>query len=196
MYRKFLATAAALYALAICPAAYAGSYGEVTASPSYRNTYMVSTPFFTPATLCTDFFQIAGSSSKKVRLTKLFVNASNSQSDKYKFFVFKRSTASSGGTSSAGVAVPVNSSMPSATASSLYFTANPTVGSVVGQVNAVSFFTNGVAQGGGANVLYDCGMYDGALTLNSASEAICISAGGVTLPDSPSLQVTAVFEEY
>lgn len=201
MLHKVLASLLALFTLAFCPAAYAGSYGEVQLAPSYKATYAASSGFVTPAATPTDVFKIWGSASKTVRILKILVG-SNAASNEgiVPFFIIKRSTAGSGGTSAAVTIVPLDSTFAAATCSVKTYTANGTVGTAVGNVMSgdivFSRTANGITVAGVANqVIFDADKYGAALVLRGTAENLAVNFNGTTAPYVGDFSYTVIFTE-
>lgn len=167
------------------------SYGQITLGP-VSATYIATTAFTTPGTTTSDMLEFLGVASKKVRVLKIEVayTGSGIPAAETLGYVVKRSTASTGGTSTALVAVPVDSDSAAAGASGKIFTANPTTGTLVGNVGAgvLPCSVDGYDHTGGAgkdlllSILYEAPPEGQGqpITLNSASESICINFNGIT----------------
>ena len=97
-----------------------------------RATYSASATNIVPAVTATDVFTITGSATKTVRVIKIGISGVQTAGGIISVLVLKRSTANSAGTSAASAAVPNDSNNAAATATVLSYTANPTLGSVVG----------------------------------------------------------------
>lgn len=110
-------------------------------SASFENSEGLKATYTTsfsvvPATTPTDIFALHASTTKTVRILHVELVCSGANVLEY-YTVALHSTQDSGGTSSAGTAVAHDQNLDaSATASSLIFTANPTVGNVIGTVRA------------------------------------------------------------
>lgn len=137
MYRRLLSLWAAVVLLlvGILPAN-ASAYGRGQITDNTETVYRASTGIFTTATSATDIFNFKGSSTKTIYIRKITWKQSNlSASQIHWVYLVKRSTANSGGTSSALTAVPLDSNFSSATASGVYYTANPSsLGTSLGTV--------------------------------------------------------------
>lgn len=201
MLHKVLASLLALFTIAFCPAAFAGSYGEVQLAPSYKATYCASSGFVTLAASPTDVFKIWGSASKTVKILKILVGCNAASNEGIApFFIIKRSTAGSGGTSSAVTIVPLDSTFAAATCSVKTYTANPTVGTAVGNVMSgdivFSRSAGGIAVAGLANqVIFDADKYGAALVLRGTAENVAVNLNGVSPPYIGDLSYTVVFTE-
>lgn len=115
-----------------------------------RRTYSAcSTQDFVAANLATDIFTITGSATTTVRILKMGITILRQSTAYNNIVLLKRSTANSGGTSAAATAVSHDSADAAATATVLTYTANPTTGTLVGNMRNVDWYTpasNGVSQ--------------------------------------------------
>lgn len=199
MLHKFLASLLALFTIAFCPAAFAGSYGEVQLAPSYKATYCASSALFTPATSATDLAIINGSASKTIRVLKVLMlyqstNSGNNYADS--FIAIKRSSANSGGTSTTLTKVPLNSSSAAASAVALNYTANPTPGSAVGTVSVAGGTSGSTPNPNSCIVLFDADKYGQACVLSGTAEGLAVNHNGTTVAGtSPLVQVTFIWTE-
>ena len=202
-FRSLLASLLAFITLVFCPAAFAATAGgQVTLAPSYKQTYMLTTGKFTAAASATDIFEIKGSATKTVKILRVFVLASRSAAGgNIALSLMKRSTANTGGTSTAVTVVPFDSNNAAATCSAKYYTANPTTGTLVGALHYFGLGTEYDASGVGfTGSLYGvsgevlCPVDFGqAVTLRGTGESLCINANGVSLPNQAS--ITAIVTE-
>lgn len=101
-----------------------------------RATYGAAAHALTSAANATDIFTVTGSSSKTIRITRVLFSSTEGSNGIHLVRFIKRSTADSGGTSSAITAVPYDSASAAATATVLAYTANPTLGTAVGDLAA------------------------------------------------------------
>ncbi len=166
-------------------------------------TYSASTPFFTAASSATDMFELYGANGKTVKVLKIFCNYryAGSSITINDFYVVTRSgTANSGSfNSTAKAKLDVgNATTPSAT--SKYYTANPTITTTPpAQIDVVSSHgstTGYYSNESGSIVLFDADKFGQPIVLNSATEGVMINNNGATLPGtSPVIQFTAIFTE-
>lgn len=102
-----------------------------TVPPSYRGAIS-----FTPtATAATDIFVIGGSATKTVRVTHLALSCTATAATAVDVIFLVRSTADTAGTSTPVGKVQLDSADANATNTVLAYTANPTVGNLVGNVS-------------------------------------------------------------
>ena len=88
----------------------------------------------------TDIFTITGSATKTIRITRIGFSGSQTTAGQRDVLLIKRSTADTGGTSTAVAAVPHDSANAAATASVLFYTANPTLGTAVGAIRSARLY--------------------------------------------------------
>lgn len=146
-----------------------------------KATYSTSIVGLAQAALATDIFTITGSASKTIRVTRLEISATQTTAGNANIILLKRSTANSAGTSTAPAKVPHDSTNAAATATVLAYTANPTVGSLVGQVRANKIFIS-TATTLGEEITMDFGTRPSqAIVLRGTSEVLALNLNGVTL---------------
>lgn len=135
----------------------------------------------------TDWITITGSASKTVRITSITLCGLSTTAGSVVVQIVKRSTADSGGTSSAGTAVPLDSNDAAATAAVAIYTVNPTgLGTSVGAAD--TFYLNLQATGTAGCASTDYGTRNGqALVLRGTTQQAAINFTGVSLPAGYSL---------
>lgn len=200
MLHKVLASLLALFTIAFCPAAFAGSYGEVQLAPSYKTTYTISTTAFTPPATPTDIFAIYGSASKTVRILRITCNSTNSAgASSFPIFVLRRSTANTGGTATTITPQPLDTTFAAATCTAKSYTANPTTGTLVGTITANTLQTaqdTANVVNSEPFVLFDAHRYGGAMVLRGTSQGCVVSLNGVTpVNGSAPTTITAIVTE-
>lgn len=186
MLHKVLAGLLALFTLAFCPTAYAGSYGEVQLAPSYKATYTISSAAFAVATSPTDIFQIYGSSTKTVKILRIECRGLTTTGySNYPLFVLRRSTANSSGTGTTLTPRPLDTSTAAATCTAKNYTANPTTGTLVGTiVSTIASTADPTGTVVTNNVVFDADKYGQPITLRGTSEGCVINLNGVSPPNS------------
>jgi hypothetical protein len=109
-----------------------------------KQTYSASVVGLASAVSATDIFTLTGTATKTVRITRVQVSGTATAADAIDVVFLKRSTANTSGTSGAATAVPHDSANAAATATALSYTANPTTGSLVGnlQVKKITLTTS------------------------------------------------------
>ena len=110
---------------------------------------------------------ILGSASKVVRVTSVRISVTGSVSATFSVQLVKRSTADTGGTSTALTLVPYDSTNAAATATALAYTANPTLGTSVGNIRVDKL--DAVTSGGNGSPQCDLGIRKSAHTSSGSS---------------------------
>lgn len=165
-------------------------------SMTYRWTYSAAIKAFSPGLAATDIFTISGTAGKRVCVTLIEITGTQTLTGTIDVVILKRSTANTGGTSTTLTNVPHSSSIPSAGATVKAYTANPTVGTLVGNVRtgklllpAVGVLTS--------PLVFSLGVPPSAelLCVDGASESICINFSGST-PVGANLDINVEWIEY
>jgi hypothetical protein len=157
---------------------------------SYRAAFVVA-----PAATATDIFQLIGSASKTVEITKILVSGTQTTGGMVDLYAIKRSTANTGGTSSATTNVPMNSGDAAATAVGAIYTANPTTGTPVGNIFIESLPLAAVT--GTTNNILEIAFGERAkpVQLVGVAQALALNLNGVTVAGG-SIKVTVEWTEW
>jgi hypothetical protein len=183
--RRFL-IAAFLAALSFQAAAQAQTPALTTPATSYR---YAAGPITTFAVTPTDWVVINPSASKNVSVTKISVCGTASVPTTLDVLLIKRSTADTAGTSSLSVAVNISGTNVVATGGVTTYTANPTLGTFVGNIDAKKL---NVGPSGTAG----CLLFDYTTVLLRGSGQLAINLAGATMPGSTSLSyMVETFEQ-
>lgn len=128
----------------------------------------------------TDVFTIAGSATKTIRILRVFFSGTRTASTSTNVTFLKRSTANTGGVSVALSAVPFDSNNVAATATVLAYTANPVVGTLVGNIRNKKILipAPGVI---GDTLEYDFGSLGQTIVLRGVGQVMAISFNGVAI---------------
>lgn len=112
--------------------------------------YVASTNGFAIAATATDIARIIGSASKIIRVKKVIISGRTTSGSPVAVIIklLKYSTANTAGTSVATPAVPLDSSNAVATAVVNHYTANPTLGTLIGNVatRSITFESRGAVE--------------------------------------------------
>lgn len=160
--------------------AIASSYGMIMLQNSSKATYMCDSGQLTLAANCTDFWQLYGSSSKTMKVQKIFVCSNSIDNQVSTLFntvlLIKRSTANSGGTSATPTIIPLDSNNASATAVVKTYSANPTLGTAVGTLWTLFRFSyNNNAPADCSACIFDAEQFGQPIVLRGTSEGICLN---------------------
>ena len=173
-----------------------GYLGEV--SLTGPRTYSASIIGAVPALLPTDIFTLTGAANIIVKVTRVLITGSRSANATSDFVFVKRSTANTLGTPSVRAAVPYDSNSVAASAICQAYTANPTLGALVGNLLATRLFLTGVS--GTPPMPLDIAFGNGIrpstpVILRGANEVFAINLNGVTITAPASLDFTIEWTE-
>lgn len=202
MFRRLLALIA-LFILAAVPAN-ASAYGRMQLDATTKGTYSAASAFTAPANNTTDFWQIYGSSTKTIKVLRVeaaYVGDSPTAAVD-RFFLIKRSTANSGGTSTTVTNVSLDSSNTASTASVKIYTANPSgLGTAVGQVHSgllANIFSASTGNpvspcGRSSQIIFDHNLTGQPVVLRGTTEGLCINFNSVKPSATTPLIAITVF---
>lgn len=177
-----------------------------TAAPidGQKASYSAAKLGLVPASSATDIFTITGSSSKTVRITRIEIGGTTTSATPaaLDIVLLKRSTANTSGTSTAPTIVPHDINDAAATATVLAYTANPTTGTLVGNLRnqklmlmlatytATDFPMND-------KLIWDFGNRAGerAIVLRGTGDVLAINLNAVTATATASLDIAIEFTE-
>jgi hypothetical protein len=148
-----------------------------------KASYSAGVSGFIPPAAATDVFTITGSGTKTIRITKVTISCTTSAGSGIAIncSLIKRSTADSGGTSSVVTNVPHDSTNAAATAVVRSYTANPTLGTTVGNIRTIRFQIN--SAGTTSNELQaEFGTRPSqSIVLRGTSEQLTVNFGAATI---------------
>lgn len=133
----------------------------------------------TVAATATDIAIIPGNATNTVYITKVIISGIQTTAGSALIQLIKRSTANTGGTSTAMTAIPHNSadtpvSLP------LSYTANPTVGTPVGNVR-LQYLSLGSATIASGSIVWEFGDKGKWVTLSGVAQGLAINLNGATI---------------
>lgn len=178
----------ALFPASIGRKSIAGSLSVVQAEAD--RTYSAASTAVASAANATDIFTITGSAGAVVRVKRISISGIATADAKVVCVLLKRSTANTAGTSTTPTAVPHDSANAAATAVVRSYTANPTVGTLVGNINSVRLGIGAAAPGNGdpteANIanLFESQAGKQDIVLRGTEEVLAINLNGVTIAGS------------
>ena len=163
-----------------------------TRNPTYRASAVVTT-----AANATDIFNIRGSATRVITVTEIECSGIATTAGVANISVIRRSTANSGGTSTTMTNVPMSSSSAAATATVTSYTANPTVGNIVGNIGSkvVGLPLATGAGGGGVTWNFVNSGFTTPIVLQGTAQSISVSGNGVTLAPGATLGCTIAWTE-
>lgn len=145
-------------------------------------TYTAAVLGLVPASLATDIFEISGSATKTIKVRRIRVTGTRTTSASHDTILLKRSTLNSGGTFTSPIMVRHDTGNALPTAVVKAYTANPTLGTLIGNLSADKQFINNAATGPSDvrdYVLTESGAQP--IFLRGINESISINLNGVTM---------------
>lgn len=162
--------------------------------PSPPITYTSVTNGVVPAATATDLVTIYGSATKTINILNIYVTGVQTTAGQIQILLIKRSTANTVGTSTAQTRIPYDSNDVASTATVLAYTANPTLGTAIGNVRGDRAFLPGAASAGDAQGLAWSFVNGKPMILRGIAQGVCINLAGATLAGG-SLNVTIEWTE-
>jgi hypothetical protein len=154
-----------------------------------------ATSEFVMANTPTDVFTITGSASKTVTIRKIIITGTQTTATNRSVFILKRSTANTGGTSTTLTAVPHDNQNVAATAVVRSYTANPTLGTLVGNMYSEKLFiptTTTIGNKSTIEIVNSDDIQD--FTLRGINEVLSVNFNSVTSAGN-SMNMTIVWSE-
>lgn len=163
---------------------------------SQKATYSTAVQF-TIAANSTDVLTITGSATKTIRCVKLSVSGTNTGNTNATVFLTRRSTANSGGTSTVATNVSADSTQAAATATVRSYTANPTLGTLVGNFRVDSLFLPTLASTNqNVEVTFLFGdVNNKSIVLRGTSESIAVNFAGALITGTTVLAIDVTWTE-
>lgn len=164
-------------------------------APVAFGSFMAASVAFTPGPTPQDVFTILGSATKRVEVSRIAITTVQTTAGMNAWSLVKRSTANTGGTSAIVTAVPTDDSYPAATAVVRQYTANPTLGTTLGNLwtgRVGSPVPNSAVLGPIERVLFEG---DVRVTLTGVTDVLAWNFGGVVLPAGLSVQASVWWNE-
>jgi len=163
---------------------YIGNSGTllIYAAAAMQDTYRGVALAFAPANTATDIFTITGSATRTVKVTKIKVSATRTLGGLINIVVLRRSTANSGA-SNAITEVAYDTNSPVATATLRYYTANPTLGTLVANVDAIKYYATNTVTAIDAVHEFNFGERYGTLpiVLRGTGEVLAVNLNSTTV---------------
>ena len=151
-------------------------------SDGFKKTYFATVIGLAVALLPTDVFTITGAAGVVVRVTRVLVTGTRNANGHSDFVFLRRSTANTLGISSTPTAVFCDSQSGAASAVVRAYTANPTLGTLVGNMVATRLFLTGVSGTPPQQLELEFGKrFSTSVILRSAAEVFALNLNGVTV---------------
>ena len=152
--------------------------------PINITTYSASKLGLASVASATDIARMPGNATNTVIVTRVAVSCTQTTAGIIDVQLIKRSTAGSGGTSANTTVVPHDSGMGAAVSVPVTYTANPTVGTVVGNIDAVKLACLEPATATPADIyIWKPGMGQ-SIVLRGTAENLVVNLNGVTVTGS------------
>lgn len=185
--------------------AFASYFPETAIKSSTKASYMAATIEVAPAASTTDLFEIYGSGTKTIKVLRveLTYRGATAAASMDACYLLRRSTANTSGTSATLTNIKLDTNNGSATAVAKSYTANPTTGTLVG--NLATNYLTGALDGGstviqpaavGRYVLFDAKLAGQPIVLRGTGEGVVVNFNG-TAPKmgTPKLGITFYWTE-
>jgi hypothetical protein len=171
-----------------------------TAAPERKATYSATITGLAPAASATDFFTLTGSATTTVKVTEASCSGISTANASALVVALLRSTADTAGTSTAPTVVPLDSASPAGTAVAAAYTANPTTGTLIGNIRAAYLTTNTLASStvNNTGVGWRFGETPGAaqeVVLRGAAQQFALNGNGASFTAGASLTCSVTWTE-
>lgn len=163
-----------------------GTFNSIP-SDNIQSTYSASATNFVTAVSATDIFTITGSATKIIKITAITATGTTTAGGGILLglSLVKRSTNNTGGTSVIATNVAHDSTQAAATVTVRHYTANPTLGTTVGNLRSIRMVVPAAsAQGNGSGgfAVWDFGIRPAKpIYLRGTAEQLCISMNGTSV---------------
>jgi hypothetical protein len=158
-----------------------------------KATYSVGIVGFAPAATATDFFNVAGSASKTVRVTRVQLSGVASSAASVAIQLIRRSSLNTGGTPASATPLAHDTNDTAATATVASYGANPTLGSAVGTHRAQQLNLGSNVAG---TITWDFTLRNAkGLALRGTAQSLSLNWGGAAVPGGTSLAIDVEFTE-
>lgn len=152
----------------------------VADSPNRPATYSASITGISFANLATDVFTITGSATKVIKIIHMSLTGTQTAASIEDVILLRRSTANTGGTSTVLTNVTFDTTNPASTATVRAYTANPTLGTLVGNIHTEKVFVSTTATDPDIWE-YEYMNHSQPITLRGINEVVAINLNGTTV---------------
>ena len=163
------------------------------------STYAVTIKDITPVATATDVLQIIGSATKTISITSIRITADATAATELDFYLYKRTTANTGGTITNPAVVKYDSLNPTQSATVNLYSANPTTLGTGVLVSASQFIVPPTAGNSGIPImplLFNFGSQTNQpVILRGTTESLTISLNGQAVPAGLGLYATIEWTE-
>jgi hypothetical protein len=171
----------------------------VDAAHERRPTYSATIAALAPAASATDFLTLCGNATTTVRLTRVQLNGSSTAASSALVVALARSVADTAGTSTTLTAVPHDANDPAASSAVKAYTANPTTGTLIGNVRAALLTTNTLAApafGNDQGLVFTFGdRWNEEVVLRGTAQCFALNGNGASFTAGTSLIASVEWTE-
>lgn len=195
MKNKLIGGLLALAALLLLPVAALAQFAPTPAPGVITNSYRASVTGLATAASATDFFTITGASGKVVTVQRIACSGIASTAGTPDIVLLRRSAANSAGTSTTPTVVKLDTTSPNASAVVRAYTANPTLGALVGNLDVAKLALPLAATGANMQIYVYVNM-SGSIPLRVRSgEVVALNGNAATLAPGASLDCSIEWTE-
>lgn len=169
-------------------------FGLVPTSPTYTASNVDIVPVATP----TDVIVLVGSATKTILVTKFEITPNATANGSLDFYVYKRTTANTGGTSTATAIASNDSTNPTASAVARIYSANPSALGTGTLVRATRMTLASKSPNGIAIQMWSESFGTGnqqPIVLRGVGESLAINLGGQAMPSGIEIYFTMEWVE-
>ena len=178
----------------------AGNDGSIlcVSTNSPKPTFRYTAVDITPVATATDVLVLKGSATKIVRVTRASILGSATAASIYDLYLIKRTTANTGGTSTAPTPTTSDSADAAATATLALYTANPSALGTGSTLEGTKVYLPAGSAPAGAGTIRDIvfgNRNDKAPVLRGVAESIAFNFAGAAVPAGASLYMLIEWTE-
>ncbi len=169
--------------------------GKATTTPLLLDPGLIVRPIpFTPATYSasitnlglaatpSDVFTLTGSATKTIRINTITVTATQTTGAIVNVVCLRRSTANTLGGGVVLVAITMDTNNPAATATGFAYNANPTLGTLVGNIRTKKLFAAATSVVNSDAMVFNFGINNGQpVTLRGVNQVFAVNLNSVTV---------------
>lgn len=161
-----------------------------------KQSYSAAISGFGPVATPTDFWQITGSASKTIRVTRISISGISSSGASVATLLYKRSTANTGGTLTAATNVAHDSNNnPGSAVVNTYSASNPTTGTGA-LVRAGELTLPASGNNPALPLVWDFTVRNSqGMVLRGTAQSLCINWNGVAVPGGSALCIDVEWTE-
>lgn len=164
-------------------------------APPVARTYSAALINLVVAATATDICVLKGSATKTIQVQRITVSGYQATGGTASIALIKRSTANTGGTTGTADGIPHDSLSAAASVAFIGYTANPTLGTLVGLLDAQLVFFGATTAAGDLYVWTPGKDPSQGIVLRGTAQSVAVNLNGSTLTGGY-LNCTATWIEY